>query len=254
MVTLAFEGLGAAYGKTSVLSGITTPVFSGGEVVSVIGPNAAGKSTLFKRVAGLVKGPGKVVLKGAVRGNHAIAYLPQDAASDAALSVYEAILLARKQTGAWSVGDDDLAMVDATMAALRISSLAARNIGELSGGQRQLIGIAQALVRDPQILLMDEPTSALDLYRQVEVLSFVRRLARERGMMIFVAIHDLNDALRYSDKTIVIADGGLIATGPTVDVVTHDLLRDVFKISARIEPCSQGIRRIIVDGTLASSH
>ena len=109
------------------------------------------------------------------------------------------------------------------------------------------MAIAQALARNPEVLLMDEPTSALDLHRQIEVLDFMRRLAAKRGMAVLIAIHDLNHALRYCDQTLVIANGRLIASGRTSEIVTARMLHDTYRIDARIETCSQGLPHVIVD-------
>ncbi|MER8425317.1 ABC transporter ATP-binding protein [Mesorhizobium sp. M1403] len=248
MVTIRLEALGARYGTSLRLRDVTTPAFEGGDIVAVIGPNAAGKSTLFRRIAGLLHGPGAMHVEGAIRGKSGICYMPQETSANAVLTVYESVLLARKQGMGWSVSDDDLARIDETLAALGIADIAFRNIGELSGGQRQLASLAQTLVREPEILLMDEPTSALDLSRQVEVLGLMRELAQARGMVVLIALHDLNHALRFSDQTMVIADGRLVACGSSPDVITSDLLRDIYHLNARIEPCSRGIGHVIVDG------
>lgn len=251
MVTLRLESLGARYGRKLTLDGVTTPAFDGGEVVAVIGPNAAGKSTLFKRIAGILPGPGTLHAKGARKGAKGICYMPQDTSANAVLTIYESVLLARKQGTGWRVDDADLALIDETLDALGIADIAFRNIGELSGGQRQLTGLAQTLVREPEILLMDEPTSALDLSRQVEVLGLMRRLARTRGMVVLMALHDLNHALRFCDQTMVIANGRLIACGPSSEIITPTLLRDIYHVEARIESCSRGIGHVIVDGAVA---
>jgi iron complex transport system ATP-binding protein len=249
MVTIRLEDLGAFHGPRLVLSDVSTPTFRGGEVVAVIGPNAAGKSTLFKRIAGLLKGPGRVEVEGArSAARNTICYMPQDSAANAVLTVYESILLARKQDSAWSVTAADLATIDRTIAALGLSDIAFRNIGELSGGQRQLVSLAQTLVREPEVLLMDEPTSALDLNRQVEVLSLTRTVARERGAVVLIALHDINHALRFADRTMVIVEGRLVACGPSRDIITSALLRQVYKVDARIETCSRGIGHVIIDG------
>ena len=247
MVTLRLDDLGAYYGRRLQVQGVTTPAFAGGEVVAVIGPNAAGKSTLFKRIAGLLRGPGRVHVEGAKQERDAVCYMPQDTSANSVLSVYESILLARKQGASWSVGDDDLRHIDETMKALGISAIAFKNIGELSGGQRQLVSLAQSLVREPDILLMDEPTSALDLSRQMEVLSHMRSLARARDMVVLIALHDLNHALRFADQALVIANGRMITCGPSPDVITSALLREVYQVEARIEPCSRGLGQVIVD-------
>jgi iron complex transport system ATP-binding protein len=254
MVTIRLEALGARYGRNLLLQDVTTPLFAGGEVVAVIGPNAAGKSTLFKRIAGLLPGPGLVHVEGAARGRPGICYMPQDSSANAVLSVYESVLLASKQGAGWSVSDDDLNRIDETIAALGIAGIAFRNIGELSGGQRQLVGLAQALVREPEILLMDEPTSALDLSRQVEVLTYMRSLAQARGMVVLIALHDLNHALRFCNQAMVIANGRLVASGQSYDIITPALLREVYRVEARIETCSRGIGNVIVDGVTAQGR
>jgi iron complex transport system ATP-binding protein len=249
MVSLRLEGVAAGYGRKVVVSDVTTPAFTAGEIVAVIGPNAAGKSTLFKRIAGLLNGAGTVEVANARRANRALSYMPQDTSANAVLTVYESILLARKQGSGWGVEDTDLRAIDTVIDALGIKPIAFRNLGELSGGQRQLVGIAQSLVREPEILLMDEPTSALDLHRQVEVLSFMQRTARARGMIVLIALHDLNQALRFADQTMVIVNGRMTACGKSTDVITAELLREVYRVEARIETCSRGLPHVIVDGT-----
>ncbi|MBW9115126.1 ABC transporter ATP-binding protein [Rhizobium cauense] len=250
MVALALTDVGASYARTKVLSNVSIDDLKGGSVTAIIGPNAAGKSTLFKRIASLVKGPGLVELSDTDRGSRTICYMPQDTGANAVLTVYESILLSAKQGSGWRVADDELDGIDEILKALRLQNLAFRGLGELSGGQRQLVSLAQALVRKPEVLLMDEPTSALDLHRQVEVLSFVADLARREGMIVLIALHDLNHALRYCENTIVISDGAMAASGATADVITNAMLRDIYKINARIERCSQGTPMVIVDGAI----
>ncbi len=162
--------------------------------------------------------------------------MPQGLNASARLTVYESVLLARKQlTPGWVVYDDELKLVDEILGALGITELSFRNLGELSGGQQQLVSIAQTLVREPEILLMDEPTSALDMHRQVQVLNFMRALARKREVIVFIAIHDLNQALRFADQVLVIANGTSHGSGPSDEVITEQMLREVYKVEARIE-------------------
>ncbi|VVN58192.1 Fe(3+) dicitrate transport ATP-binding protein FecE [Pseudomonas fluorescens] len=248
MVTLQLEHLGARYGQRNIISGVTTAAFTGGQVVAVVGPNAAGKSTLFKRIAGLIDGPGRVILQGSQKGVQAISYMPQGLNGSARLTVYESVLLARKQLSpGWVVQDAELHLVDEMLEALGITDLAFRNLGELSGGQQQLVSIAQTLVREPEVLLMDEPTSALDMHRQVQVLNFMRTLARQREVIVFIALHDLNQALRFADQVLVIADGTAQGSGPSHEVINEGMLRAVYKVEARIERCSRGQPHILID-------
>lgn len=246
MVTLQLDRLSAGYGRRQILAEITTPPLEGGQVVALLGPNAAGKSTLFRRILGLLKGEGEVRITG-TRAERPVAYMPQDTGAKAALTVYESVLLARMQGRGLKVQAEDLAQVDRALEELGIAALGERDIGDLSGGQRQLVSAAQALVQEPEILMLDEPTSALDLNRQIGLLTVLRRLARERKMLILVALHDLGHALRFTDQAMVLEQGRLIACGPTEQVVTPELLRRVYRVEARIEPCSKGRPQLIVE-------
>jgi len=254
VVTLAFNNIGASYGRREILANVGIDTLPAGSITAIIGPNAAGKSTLFKRIAGLIFGPGVVELAGSHRSEHAICYMPQDSHANAVLTVYESILLASKQGAGWGAGwrvsDDALDEIDRILRSLRIEELAFRNLGELSGGQRQLVSLAQALVRKPEVLLMDEPTSALDLHRQAEVLDFIRDLAHHSGMIVLIALHDLNHVLRYCENTLVIDNGVMVASGQTQTVITTALLREIYRVEARIESCSRGHAMVIVDGAL----
>ena len=248
MLSMQLQDLGAAYGQRTIISGVSTPPLRGGELVAVLGPNAAGKSTLFRRIAGLVRGPGEVRLEGTRQGTAGICYMPQDSAASPTLTVHDALLLARMQGRGLQVGDADLARADRVLAELDITGLAFRHLGELSGGQRQLAAIAQVLVREPEVLLMDEPTSALDLQHELRVLGVLRHLAQRDGLLVLVALHDLNQALRHADQALVVADGGMKAFGPVEQVITAELLRTVYHVEARVEPCSKALPAVHVDG------
>lgn len=249
MVTLELNEVGARYGRRQILSGITTPPLQGGQVVALLGPNAAGKSTLFRRILGLLKGSGDVRITG-TSSSRPVAYMPQDTGVNAVLTVYESVLLARMQGRSLKVQQQDLEEVERALRELDIMALSERDISDLSGGQRQLVGAAQALVQAPDILLLDEPTSALDLHRQIDLLSILGRLARERRMLVIVAIHDIGHALRFTDQALVIANGGFVACGPTPLVVTSEMLRDVYQVIARVENCTQGQPQLIVEAAV----
>ncbi|NMM44061.1 ABC transporter ATP-binding protein [Rhodospirillaceae bacterium KN72] len=246
MVGLQLDRLTARYGSEEILREVTTPRFPGGQVVGLLGPNAAGKSTLFRRIFGLLKGGGAVCVDGA-ESSRPIVYMPQDTGANAALTVYESVLLARMQGRRLKVSDEDLDRVDATLAELGISEIAKRELGNLSGGQRQMVGAAQALVQQPEILLLDEPTAALDLNRQIGFLALLKRIARDRGMLILVALHDLGHALRFTDQAMLLQSGRLVDCGPTASVITSDTLWRVYGVKARIEPCSRGVPQLIVE-------
>ena len=173
MVGLELCGVEACYGRKVIYADANLPQIQGGHLTALVGANAAGKSTLFRRIAGQLAGRGDVRLTGATPDD--LRYMPQDTGMTAALSVYESVILALKQRGGgWRLTSDELALIDQTLQDLHIADLSDRPLAELSGGQRQLVSIAQTLVSRPKVLLMDEPTSALDLFRQYEVLEFLR--------------------------------------------------------------------------------
>ena len=180
------------------------------------------------------------------------AHVPQDFSIGSSLRVFEAVLLAAKQGGGWSVDADELDRVTQLLKTLHIDGLADRELAALSGGQRQLVSIAQALVRAPRVLLLDEPTSALDLQRQFDVLALLRRLSRQQAMCMVMAIHDINHALRFADHVVVLHDGTTLTQGVPHLVITPALLARVYGVRARVEQCSRGHWQVIVDGSLHS--
>lgn len=246
MIGLELTDVGVRYGARRALDGITTPEMRGGEVVAVIGPNAAGKSTLLRAVAGLVPHTGRVRTRAGSGKVARTCYLPQDTAVNAVLSVYESILLAAKRDRSWRVDDEVLAEVDAVLRLLDLEPLASRNLDALSGGQRQLVSLAQILARTPDVMLLDEPTSALDLRRQYEVIALVRHVARERGIVALASIHDLSQALRLADRVLVLAEGRLAAFGAPREVVTPRLLFEIYGVRARVEEFDTGLLHVLV--------
>lgn len=251
-MTLQITRLGVSYGRNQILREVSTPPIPYGNIVSVVGPNAAGKSTLFKRIAGLMNGPGEVILD-KIDGEQApaISYMPQISNAAARITVFESIALSLKQgSSKWTLSDVELGRVDAILESIQIETLAFKNIGDLSGGQLQLVSLAQTLVRDPDIVLMDEPTSALDMRRQIQVFELVRALADSKKKLIFIAIHDLNLALRYSDLCMVISGGTLAAFGRSDTVIDSTMLRKIYGVSARVEETSIGFKQVLVESVV----
>lgn len=243
------EGLRFGYGATPVLMGIDLDDVLPGRVTAVIGPNAAGKSTFFKCIAGLLKADGRVLLDSRPTSAYGrasdlariVGYLPQEYPSTAAITVFEAVLIARQQSASWVVDDADLAHVSSVLGELRIESLALRYLNELSGGQRQLVAVAQALAREPRVLLLDEPTSSLDLQRQLELLCLVRSVAAARDITVMIAVHDLNLAARHADRLVVLHQGAVYASGAPADVLTEPMLRQVYGVEARVARDADGV-------------
>lgn len=179
-MNVRLTNLHLSYGRRHVLDGVSLGPLERGTVTGLLGPNGAGKSTLIKTIAGL-KTPtlGEVIISDDGRHisgtqlRNVVGYLPQDVLATASLTVLESVL-----TSARSRSKTTVERAANLLERIGIAHIAHRFISQLSGGQRQLVALAQMVVRDPQVLLLDEPTSALDLHNQIEVLRLVRKGAR----------------------------------------------------------------------------
>jgi iron complex transport system ATP-binding protein len=235
---LSVEALTVSYGSRPVLRGVDMAV-AAGTVAAVIGPNGAGKSSLLRAVMGLIPSGGRVRVDGtdlrSMRREKVadrLSYLPQDNAVRSALSVLDVVLLGRVAKLGWHLPFNEVERAIHALERLGLAHLASRPIGEVSGGQRQLVFLAQALIRNPVLLLLDEPTSALDLRHQLIVLTTLRSIAAGNGPAIMVVMHDLNLAARFSDQLIVLHRGQLHSQGPPAAVLTTGMLADVFEVEA----------------------
>lgn len=243
-MSLAVRDLCVRYGATKALDGVTLSA-APGEVLAVIGPNGSGKSSLIKAVAGLVRAGGTVAFPGEPGFRPRIGYMPQDIASRAALTVLETVLLGRLGRLSLRIGADDLAAAGQVLDELGLGALAGRHLGALSGGQRQLVFLAQALASEPSLFLLDEPISALDIRHQLEVMHTVLRLTRERGLTTLVVLHDLGIAARHADRIAVMRDGRLVCLGTPDEVVRPEVVAAVFGVEAALCPMPDGGRVLV---------
>jgi iron complex transport system ATP-binding protein len=234
-------GLHIRYGRRSVVHGVDLAA-APGEILTILGANGSGKSTLLRALAGLLPHGGTVQWDGDA---HAIGYMPQDNAIRAALTAFEVVLLGRLRSLTLRVGAADVDAASAAMAELGIAAFAARRIGELSGGQRQLVFMAQILAGNPRALLLDEPTSALDISHQLHVLALLRDITRRRGLTTLAVLHDLNAAARFADRIALMQHGRLIAIGTPAEILTRDTLRQAYGIEVSVQPGPGGAPVII---------
>lgn len=223
------ESLSVSYGRTTVLDRVDLGPVEAGTVVGVLGANGAGKSTLLKAVAGLLPCSGTVH-----RSERRPGYVPQELPKQAALTAFESVLVSQRGGSGWRTRPDQLDRAARVLEELGIARLANRYVAELSGGQRQLVALAQAFVQQPQVLLLDEPTSALDLYHQCSVLELVKTYVRGREAVAVVSIHDVNLAARHCDRLAVLHDKRVYAYGTPSDVVGPELLGEVYRVTSTI--------------------
>lgn len=260
MKGLRIANLSAGYPRRLVVRGLSLPAFEPGEVVSLVGPNGAGKSTLLRALAGLAPAGGSARLDGTeliglplAERSRRVTYMPQTLPQGAALTVLETVVTALKASPLASGAISESAAAKRAVEMLdRVGAadLALQRLDRLSGGQRQLAGLAQALARDPRLLLLDEPTSALDLNFQMRVLALARRFAAETGAVLIIVLHDLQAAARVSDRVVVLSHGEAAAVGTPEASITPQVLAEVYKVRARVESCGRGQLQVMVDDVL----
>jgi len=243
--TLEARNLTVGYDADPVIDGLDLALPASG-ITMIVGGNGCGKSTLLRTLARLLKPrTGSVLLDGSAIAQlptkevaRIVGLLPQAPVAPDGIRVADLVDRGRTPHRGWLGGRDrrDDEVVADALHVTGMAEFAERTIDELSGGQRQRAWVAMALAQEPDILLLDEPTTYLDLAHQVELLQLLVRLSRERGTQVVVVMHELNLATRYADHLIAMRDGRVVAEGAPGDVVTVELLRDVFDLEAVVVP------------------
>lgn len=241
-----FNDVTLTLGDRVVLSDVSISI-SEGEFVGLLGPNGAGKTTLMRAILGLVppsRGTISVLGRPATRGNVAVGYMPQVRAAPATMGLsgwdFVASVVNGHRLGLPLHGKADRAEIHRSLEMVDAHDLAHRRLGEMSGGERQRLLLAQALVGRPRLLLLDEPLISLDPHRGQEILTLVQRVQRELGVAVLFSAHELNQLLGVMDKVLYLGRGQA-ALGAVEDVVTAPVLSrlygsqiDVMHVNGRI--------------------
>ncbi|MBD3339623.1 MAG: ATP-binding cassette domain-containing protein [Candidatus Lokiarchaeota archaeon] len=237
---LKIDELYFSYNSVSILKKITFEV-NYGDFLGIIGPNGSGKTTLLRNIDGILKpNKGSILIENVNQKQltrkeiaRLIGYVPQREANIFPTTVFETVLMGRKPHINWTETKEDRKIVAETLEHLNLGAFALRDINQLSGGERQKVYIARALVQQPKILLLDEPTANLDLRHQIEVLDMLLNTKNERGVTVIIAIHDLNLALKYCDKVIILNKGEVFAKGGK-EVINKEIIQNVYGVKVRI--------------------
>lgn len=220
-----------------------------GKVHVIIGPNGTGKSSLLKTLFGdLTPQQGEIVFEGrSLSKKHLtpwrqqFGYMPQDIKLDVGLSVLEVVLLGQLNALSLNLGDRLIEEALQALDQIGLLHLANQDVRTLSGGQCQMILFAQALMRKPKILMLDEPVSALDLHFQQVLLDHLDQQTKANGWTSIMILHDLNLAAQYADNLLVLKGGELVAQGAPKDILTPELVFDVYGVRADVALDSMGI-------------
>jgi zinc/manganese transport system ATP-binding protein len=246
------NGLQVGYADRVVWTNATFQVDQG-EFVAVIGPNGAGKTTLFRLLLGLRRpthGVLKVFGESPRRGNPRIGYVPQrhtiDNDTHVAAQSLVRLGISGDRWGPGFAGRTEESTAQAALAAVGAAPLADKPLGSMSGGELQRVFLAEALVGDPQMLLLDEPLSHLDIRRSRELVEVIHGLVRRRGVTTLLVAHDINPLIECLDKVIYIANGN-VASGAPADVLTSRSLSELYGVPVEVLHDSRG-NIVIVGG------
>ena len=235
---LTADGIEFSYDSSPVLDGVGLEI-EAGEVVGVLGPNGSGKTTFIKCINRLLTPKqGSVMLDDidilGMRQHEAaryLGYVPQNNTMEISYpTVYEIVMMGRRPFGNWKANAGDEDAVWKAMEDMDVDHLAMHRFNELSSGQTQRVLMARAIAQEAKVMLLDEPTSNLDIKYQIDVMTTVRELAKERGMGACAIVHDLELAMKYCDKAILLHQGKVLAAGVPEDVITPENVRLVYGV------------------------
>ena len=232
-----------AYKDQPVLAGIDL-TFSAGKCYGLLGPNGSGKTTLLDLLCGLATAEqGEIRYRETLLAHwqarelaKRVALVPQDFQVRFGFSVREVVEMGRHpHLGRFAaLTTQGHALIDAVMKEMGVAGFAARSVTRLSGGEKQRVAVARALVQAPEVLLLDEATSNLDIYHSMSILALIRRRVAEQGLTVVAAIHDLNLAASFCDELIFLKKGRIICQGPTDEVLRPDIIQEVYGVEARV--------------------
>jgi iron complex transport system ATP-binding protein len=242
---LRATNLTLGYAGTDIVSDLDVTI-PDGRITVIVGANACGKSTLLRGLARLLRPRGgEVLLDGksvqdmrSLDVAKVLGLLPQAPVAPDGITVGDLVGRGRYPHQGWfrRWSDEDDQAVAAALEATGTADLVDRHISELSGGQRQRVWVAMALAQDTDLLLLDEPTTYLDINHQVELLDLLTDLNRASAKTVVIVLHDLNLACRYADHIIAMKQGAIVAEGPPREVVTAEVVTDVFGLACEVVP------------------
>ena len=241
---IAVKQLSVTLGNRHILHDISVSIPMG-KITTLIGPNGCGKSTLLRSMIGYISSPSECVtifdkpLSSYSQNKLArqMAFLPQVPNMPKDMTVEELVYCGRYPYQNWwkNTAKEDREIVDNALSITKTDHLRHQLIPSLSGGERQRVWIAMALAQEPKLLVLDEPTTYLDINHQLEIMELLKRLNKEQNLTVLMVLHDLTQAVQYSDYMAAIKAGHLIAAGDTKDITLDSLFKEVFSVDVQVD-------------------
>ncbi|WP_099329508.1 ABC transporter ATP-binding protein [Clostridium paraputrificum] len=239
------EGINFSYNKNEEFINDLSVEFENGKITTILGPNGSGKSTLLSLLCGLNNAKsGSIFIDGKditklkykdiakiVATVHQQNSVPNDITVRDLVSYGRLPFKKRFE----HINRDDEKIINWALKETGLEGMEEKLVMSMSGGERQRVFIAMALVQKPKILFLDEPTTYLDIYHQIEILELVQRLNKDHGTTIVMVLHDINQAIKYSDNVAVMKDGALVKEGRANDIINENLIRKVYGVSGIME-------------------
>ena len=228
---------------TLILDGVGLDVRRG-EILGILGPNGSGKTTFIKCLNRILTPfQGEIILDDKVLSEYSrkeiatrMGLVPQNTNGEmSAPMVYDIVMMGRRPHMTWQFTKDDEEKIWSIMKDLDIAHLASRHFNELSSGQSQRVLIARAIAQEADILLLDEPTSNLDVKYQIEVMGLIREIVDKRNVCACAIVHDLDLAMKYCDKVILLHNGKIVSAGDPTEALTPETIREVYDVGAFVE-------------------
>jgi iron complex transport system ATP-binding protein len=246
------KNISFSYGKNEIVKDISFDA-NPGECIGILGNNGAGKSTLITclnkihvpKTGGVYINGNDILKMNRLETAKLVSYVAQKN-EISQMTVFDSVLLGRKPYFKWAVSQKDMDICEAVINKLGIAKFKLRYLDELSGGELQKVMLARALVGQPKLLLLDEPTSNLDPKNQYEMLALIKKTAKERGICVFIVLHDISLAMRYCAKFLFLKNGGVYKYGDE-SIITTETIYDVYGIDALITEAG-GQKIVVIKG------
>lgn len=240
-MSLEARNISFSYGEKKILSDISFSVEQG-EILCLLGPNGTGKTTLLKCINHILKpeagesfvdGISVKKMKPRQRAE-SMGYVPQSTAAPFPVTVVDAVMMGRAPFARRRIGEEDKRIVFDTIRMLDLERFAFQDLNEMSGGERQRVFLARALVQQPRVLLLDEPTSALDMRNQLFIMHLIKDLVKQQNLAVLMTIHDLNLTAMFADQVIMLKGSRIFASGSCKEVIGEENIRGAYRVNTEV--------------------